>query len=141
MAVRTFGRKGSDDTGLMRRREAFIVEQRAPVARPALEDVPSAAAPVLPVSAEPTERPNSTRRKSLTTAYVCWLLGGAISAHRFYLGFPVSASAQASLAIGSWLALANGFLAAGFGLLAALLWLLADLFLLTRLCLAPNERA
>lgn len=141
MTVRTFGRKGSDDTGMARRREAFIAEERAQRACRAQEGATAAGAPILRESAVLTERPIFAREKSLAIAYLWWFLCGAISAHRFYLGFPISALAQASLWIVGALGLASGFLPAGFGLLAAFLWVLADLFLIPSLCRSANERA
>lgn len=41
--------------------------------------------------------PQPRRRKSRWTAYLIWLVAGAFGGHRFYLGKPGSATAQAVL--------------------------------------------
>ena len=69
---------------------------------------------------------SSCARNRSACAYLLWFFFGAVSAHRFYLGYPSSAVIQASLWFVSWMMLAAGFLYAAFGLLAAALWMIGD---------------
>ena len=136
MTVRTFGRKGSEDAAMASRREAFLASERARREQPSPAEPNNDPAPVAA-----TSRPIFVREKSLAVAYMAWFFFGAISAHRFYLGYPSSAVAQACLWIISWMMIAAGFLFAGFGLLAGCLWMIADAFLIPGLCRGANERA
>jgi len=80
------------------------------------------------------------RQKSMGTAYLLWLLLGAFSAHRFYLGFPLSGAIQAALPAISWALVVGGSLAAFLTMAAGLIWILADAFLIPGLRNEANAR-
>ena len=135
MTARTFGRKGSEDAVMASRREAFIASERVRREQASIETPEVARIP------EAVSRPIFVREKSVAVAYMLWFFFGAISAHRFYLGYPSSAVMQASLWIVSWMMVAAGFIFAAFGLLAAALWMIGDAFFIPGLCRGANERA
>ena len=162
MTVRTFGRKGceggdtagrreaivpeerarsfghaqpaSDDDEMARRREAFIAEERARKAR--LAEDPQAF-----TSESAANRPTLVREKSMGLAFVLWFGLGAVGAHRFYLGFPVSGAIQASLWLVSWLMVLGGFPYAILGAIVGGFWILTDCVVIPRLCRLANTRA
>ena len=135
MTARTFGRKGSEDAEMASRREAFLASERARREQQSFE------APEPARSPEVGSRPIFVREKSVSVAYLLWFFFGAISAHRFYLGYSSSAVFQASLWVVSWMMVAAGFILAGFGLLAAAIWMIGDAFVIPSLCRSANERA
>lgn len=135
MTARTFGRKGSDDAAMASRREAFLASERARREQLSVEKPETGGNP------EVASRPIFVREKSVGVAYMLWFFFGAISAHRFYLGYSSSAVIQACLWIVSWMMIAAGFLFAGFGLLAAGIWMIVDAFVIPSLCRGANERA
>ena len=162
MTVRTFGRKGceggdtagrreaiapeerargfglaqpvGDDDEMARRREAFIAEERARKVR--LAENPQAG------GSDPAARqPTYVREKSMGVAFALWFGLGAVGAHRFYLGFPVSGTIQASLWIVSWMMILGGFPYAMFGAMIGGFWILTDCVVIPRLCRLANARA
>src|SRR5206468_9772784 len=74
------------DPDLAARRAAFLAEERV---RPRQE----ARRHEDPADTRPRHRP-LVAPTSMTKAYMRWLFGGGLSAHRFYLGFPASAIIQ-----------------------------------------------
>lgn len=141
MTARTFGRKGGvelappsrpvfgnaapdaepADPEMQRRVEAFLASERARKDNRSGNGVRgTAAANLAPVPGE----------KSLVAAYVIWFFFGAISGHRFYLGFPVSGVIQASLWFVSWMLIMGGFFGAVLSLGIAGMWTLTDAFLI-----------
>ena len=135
MTARTFGRKGSEDAVMASRREAFLASERARREQQSIER-PEAAR-----SLEVASRPIIVREKSVGVAYLLWFFFGALSAHRFYLGYSSSAAVQAGLWFVSWMMIAAGFLLAAFGLVVAAIWMIGDAFVIPSLCRAANERA
>ncbi|MGZ8310598.1 MAG: NINE protein [Allosphingosinicella sp.] len=131
MTVRTFGRKGSQEAAMASRVEAFMAAERA---RKIVPDAPNG-------RGSPPATEGFAPEKSLALAYVFWFGCGAVSAHRFYLGFPISGVAQASLWFVSWMMVVGGFLPAALGAVAAGLWILADAFLIPGLLRQANERS
>ena len=162
MTVRTFGRKGCedgsaaprrdaivpeerargfgqaqpaiDDDEMARRREAFIAEERARKAR--LAENPQAEG-----SDPAAHRSTHVREKSMGVAFALWFGLGAVGAHRFYLGFPVSGTVQASLWIVSWMMVLGGFQYAIFGAMIGGFWILTDCVVIPRLTRTANARA
>jgi TM2 domain-containing membrane protein YozV len=141
MSGATFGRKGdAPDAGLAARRAAFLAEERArALAAPAgARREPGVeggfARPPL------AERPYVSR-KTMGTAYLLWFFLGGVSAHRFYLGFRLSAIIQMVL---TPLGYAMMMTKSPGGLVvvpAAALWILADVFLIPGMVAKANERA
>ena len=162
MTVRTFGRKGcedgsaahrrdaivpeerargfgqaqpaSDDDEMARRREAFIAEERARKAR--LAENPQAEG-----SEFAGGRSTFVREKSMGVAFALWFGLGAVGAHRFYLGFPVSGTIQASLWIVSWMMILAGLSFAVLGAIIGGFWILTDCVVIPRLTRTANTRA
>jgi TM2 domain-containing membrane protein YozV len=136
MSGATFGRKGGEPGGvshdpLAARRAAFLAEERARRRQgPSMGSVTGNA--YVPVF---------VREKSMGTAYLLWFFLGGVAAHRFYLGFPVSAAVQMAL-----MPLAYAFMAAGsgFGIVlffAGGLWVLGDAIMIPGLHRQANENA
>ena len=87
----SFGRKGvGGQSELAERRAAFLAAERARQSSRRRQDHPAHSEPVF------------VREKSTGTAYLLWFFLGGLSAHRFYLGFPVSGAIQAALLPISW---------------------------------------
>ena len=130
-----FGRKSAAGSPLLgnaaelaAKRAAFLAEERA---RPRSERAAGAS----------TSSYNPyVREKSLGTAYVLWFFFGGVSAHRFYLGFQLSAVMQASLMPLTWALLLSGSAAFFYTMCAAFLWLLADLALMPGMQQEANKR-
>lgn len=157
MAGATFGRKGvtapmaatpgrraqfiapaqpkpSAEDEMERRRAAFLASERArndQAARPE-----RTAAPATPVVSAPI----FASGKSLAVAYGLWTVLSGISAHRFYLGYPLTAIAQTALWYVSLMFWMAGHDPAVFPLVAGLLWIVADGFLLPAMRRAANDR-
>ena len=127
-----FGRKGlavhqsrrdavaARDAEMPAKREAFVASERAN----------RAAGTVDAHSSETIGYHKPTAKRSMTTAYLCWLVLGQISMHRFYIGARESALYQVSLFVGGLIAF---FVHAplGLALLAGwVIWIFADLFLI-----------
>lgn len=131
MSGGTFGRKGSvDGAALAARRAAFLAEERARASRPDLVGARSAAAANQAFAPE----------KSVGVAYLLWFFLGGVSAHRFYLGYTVSAVIQLALGPFCWTLLLTGSLWALLPLMAAGLWILADAFLIPSMARDANQR-
>lgn len=144
MTARTFGRKGhGHDEEMARRREAFIAEERARSARLATESVGAGAARFGAAGSRPgsSPRPVIVREKSLGAAYALWFCFGAVGAHRFYLGFPVSGVILAGAWMTCWMMLLGGFLLAAPVMIFMALWILGDAFFIPSLHRKANERA
>lgn len=134
-----FGRKSAGGSPLVggaaelaAKRAAFLAEERA---RPRPEP---GQAPAFGATG-PGYSPY-VREKSLGTAYLLWFLFGGVSAHRFYLGFQISAALQASLMPVSYALLVGGSTMFFYTMCAAGLWLLADLALMPGMHEQANQR-
>ena len=133
---RQFGQAGTAraDDAMAERRAAFLAAERARAA-----DVDHDSAVEAPV------RPDGTRAilvggKSLGTAYILWFFLGGFSAHRFYLGAPLTAIAQVSLWYVSLMFFMAGNPGAFYLMTAGWLWIIADLFFIPKLRDAANEK-
>ena len=138
MSGASFGRKGAGgDPDLAARRAAFLAEERARAQNP-----PRAASEFDPMPGRPAsaERPYAPR-KTMGTAYLLWFLLGGFSAHRFYLGSPVSATIQLLLTpLGYAMLMSKS--PSGLALTGiAALWLLADAVMIPGLVHKANDRA
>ena len=142
MSGATFGRKRTGpDPDLAARRAAFLAQERARPREAAPAGDRFGTAPGLGIGPPPvTERPY-VPRKTMGTAYLLWFFLGGLSAHRFYLGFRVSAIIQLMLTpIGYAMLMTKS----PTGLLAvplAGLWILADAFLIPGMVAKANERS
>lgn len=160
MASASFGRKGVEPGGaepvrrratfltapatatdqgpsdpLAKARDAFLASERARA-----RDADDGGAPENASSATRPGRAIVVSGKSLGTAYVLWFFLGGFSAHRFYLGTPLTAIAQVCLWYISLMMLMAGNGIAFYPLTAGGLWVLADAFLMPRLRDAANEK-
>ena len=138
----TFGRKVSHDEEMARRREAFIAAERAraasageapsPGARAAFSSsVQSSAAPRVVVLPE----------KSVGMAYLLWFFLGALSIHRFYLGYVTSGAVQVGLWLVGWGTIVAGSAFGLFLLIGWVIWLFGDAFLIPAMARRKNEEA
>ena len=141
MSGATFGRKGAGpDPDLAARRAAFLAAERARAAAGPAEPVRGASVEPgfgRPVLAEPRYVP----RKTNGTAYLLWFFLGGVSAHRFYLGYRISAVIQMLLTPFGY---AMMMTKSPFGLVAvpaAGLWILLDAVLIPGMVASANERA
>ena len=138
MSGATFGRKGAaPDADLAARRAAFLAAERAraqqaPQPASATEDSFGRPAPI--------ERPY-VPRKTNGTAYLLWFFLGGVSAHRFYLGYRISAIIQMLLTpIGYAMMMTKS--PGGLAIVpAAGLWILLDAVLIPGMVTRTNERA
>ena len=136
MSGAAFGRKRTGpDPDLAARRAAFLAEERVRAQnRPAHNDRDYGYGAG---AAERAHRP----QKKVGMAYLLWFFLGGFSAHRFYLGFPISATIQLLLSPIGYVMLMSktpsGFALTG----AAALWLLADAILIPGLVNKANDRA
>jgi len=120
----TFGRKGDlEAAALAAGRAAFLAEERARAERPGSAVDDGFALP-----------------KSAATAYLLWFFLGGVSAHRFYLGYTISAAIQLALGPLCWLLLLTGSFWALVPLMGAGLWILADAFLIPSMARDANGR-
>ena len=133
---RQFGQAGtaSAEDAMAERRAAFLAAERARAA-----DVDHDSDVEVPV------RPGGARAilvggKSTATAYILWFFLGGLSAHRFYLGAPLTAIAQVSLWYVSLMFFMAGNPGAFYLLTAGWLWIIADLFFIPKLRDAANEK-
>ena len=142
MSGATFGRKGTGpDPDLAARRAAFLAAERARPKGPMPAAAAFGTAPGLGIGPPPLiERPYAPR-KTMGTAYLLWFFMGGLSAHRFYLGYRISALIQLMLTPLGYAMLmtksSGGLLAVPF----AGLWILADAFLIPGMVAKANERA
>lgn len=151
MTARTFGRKGMSDGGAVSsRRAAFLGEERARAERAAETDVfPAPVRPVFADAGQAAEIDETPRRapvfgalhaRSLTRAYVLWLLFGMIGGHRFYLGRPITGGMQAILFVAALALVVGEYYVASAGLMLSTLWMVADGFQIKRMHQQVNER-
>ena len=139
MNAPAFGRKGAGhDPDLAARRAAFLAAERAR----------AAAAPAREGRGLDDEfgRPRMIERpyvprKTMGTAYLLWFFLGGVSAHRFYLGYRISAIFQLMLTPLGYAMLMTKSSAGLLLVPAAGLWILADAFLIPGMVTAANERA
>jgi TM2 domain-containing membrane protein YozV len=128
-----FGRKGTvDGAALAARRAAFLAEERARALTSGGGG--SGGGGVAPAN------PVFVREKSTGVAYLLWFFLGGVSAHRFYLGFPMSAAIQAGLTPIAYAMLFSGSLFGVIPMFAAGLWILADAFLIPGMVRQANDR-
>jgi len=123
---------GGATDDLAARRAAFLAEERE---RPK-EQAPGDEA-WRPASAAGAGR---LRGKSRATAYLLWFFGGGISAHRFYLGYPISGAIQASFLPINWALIVSGSLWALATMTLGGLWILADAFVIPSLHRDANAK-
>jgi len=121
------------------RRAAFLAEERARKTEEGETAEPGSLSP--PDLPRVASGPIVIREKSLGAAYALWFFAGTVSAHRFYLGRPVSAVIQVSLWISIWAMILSQNYAAVFAMMAAGLWILADGFLIKSMHRQANEKA
>ncbi|MGE0179314.1 MAG: TM2 domain-containing protein [Sphingomonas sp.] len=158
MASATFGRKGAANAvaqpGVRRaafgragaaavtapadpaadRRAAFLASERARAADASGEDMDGA-------SRGETRTAVFIKERSLTTAYVLWFFLGGFSAHRFYLGTPLTAIAQVCLWYISLMFFMAGNAAAFYPMALGLIWIFGDSLLIPQMRNAANARA
>ncbi len=118
-----------------RRREAFIAAERARVGEAAEADPMASAA-----RAKEKGLPVFAGQKSAKVAYSLWFFLGMISAHRFYLGRPITGVAQTCLWYGGLMFWMAGHELALFPMVAGVSWLVADLLLIPGMARAVNEK-
>jgi TM2 domain-containing membrane protein YozV len=137
MNARTFGRKGSGDgarddgegEAKASRRAAFLTAEHARADRIADTEV-FAEAPPEP-AAEPVFVPDPVlRERSLTTAYVMWMVFGMVGGHRFYLARPITGGAQAVLFSAGLAGVGAEYYPAFLAMALAVFWMVADGFLI-----------
>lgn len=118
------------------RRAAFLAAERARAADVDASESQAAAA------GSPPRASNTVPAggKSLGTAYVLWFVLGGFSAHRFYLGSPLTAIGQVSLWYIGLMFYMAGHPGGGYFMTAGWLWILGDAFFIPRLRDAANEK-
>ena len=124
------GRAPAPNDELAARRAAFVAEERARRAQPQAADTSHGTTPM----------PTNVREKSTGMAYLLWFFLCGLSAHRFYLGLPVSAVIQLALMPIGYVLVFSG---SAIGLLAILcggLWMLGDAFLIPSMVRQANGR-
>ena len=140
----TFGRKVSHDEEMARRREAFIAAERARRAS-AGEASPPGASPAFasasPVQASAAPRVVVLPEKSVGMAYLLWFFLGALSIHRFYLGYAASGAVQVGLWLVGWGTVISGSAFGVFLLIGWMIWLFGDAFLIPAMARRKNEEA
>lgn len=124
----SFGRKGlADDSALAARRAAFLAKERARPKEPA-------------PGGESWRTAGGFKPKSRSRAYLLWFFGGGLSAHRFYLGYPISGAIQASFLPINWALIVSGSLWAFATMFFGGLWILADAFVIPSLHRDANSK-
>ena len=150
----SFGRKGLGpvDTAapspdqMAARRAAFLAEERARAASIA-SGPPKREVPAYEVDGRlpPTEMPSRAQRpvseKSTGIAYLLWFFLCQLGAHRFYLGFTASGIIQLVLAPLGWAMVFSKEPIGFFIVIGAMLWMLADAFLIPGMVRKANSRA
>jgi TM2 domain-containing membrane protein YozV len=142
MSGATFGRKGAGlDPDLAARRAAFLAAERA---RPQQAASPEGGSDL--GTEDGFSRPRLIERayvprKTMGTAYLLWFFLGGLSAHRFYLGFRISAIIQMLLTPLGYAMLLTKSPVGLLAVPAAGLWILADAFLIPSMVAKANERA
>lgn len=121
------------------RRAAFLAAERARAADVEMDGGRSDDASDNPVPARTSAV--LVGGKSLGTAYALWFFLGGFSAHRFYLGAPLSGIAQVSLWYISLMFYMAGHPGGGYLMVAGWLWILGDAFFIPKLRDAANEKA
>lgn len=116
------------------RRAAFLAAERARAADVRDDDDEEASRPTA------ASRPVLIGGKSAATAYLLWFFLGGFSAHRFYLGSPLTAISQVSLWYISLMFYMAGHPGAGYLVTAGWLWILGDAFFIPKLRDAANEK-
>ena len=116
------------------RRAAFLAAERARAA-----DASDGEAGDAPLGEKRTAV--FVKERSLATAYILWFFLGGFSAHRFYLGTPLTGIAQVCLWYISLMFFMAGSSAAFYPLVLGGLWIAGDSLLIPRLRDAANERA
>ena len=141
MSGATFGRKGAGpDPDLAARRAAFLAAERARVAAgPAREERGRAAEEGF-ARAAPVE-PRYVPRKTNGTAYLLWFFLGGVSAHRFYLGYRITAVIQMILTPLGYAMMMTKSPGGAIVVPAAALWILLDAVLIPGMVTSANERA
>ena len=144
MTGATFGRKGAaiaNAPDLAARRAAFLAAERARSQgvdrRGGDRREPGRPFQLAAASAAPIYAP----QKKTRTAYLLWFFLGGFSAHRFYLGFPVSATIQLMLTPLGYAMMMSKSVAGLVILIARGGWLLADAVLIPGLVRRANARS
>jgi TM2 domain-containing membrane protein YozV len=132
-----FGARGAgEDPAMAARRAAFLAEERARADRP-----PESSDGLDRTLDMPRSGPIFIREKSMGTAYLLWFFLGGFGAHRFYLGFPVSAAIQMILWPVCYMVVMTGSYGAVYPMMIGALWILIDAFLIPGLARQANEKA
>ncbi len=144
MTGATFGRKGAaiaSAPDLAAKRAAFLAAERARShgieRRGGERREPERSFTFAATSAPPVYAP----QKKTRTAYLFWFFLGGFSAHRFYLGFPVSATIQLMLTPLGYAMVLSKSVAGLVILIGRGGWLLADAVLIPGLVRRANERS
>jgi len=146
----SFGRKGvAGGPALTTKRAAFPAEERGRPPHPATDDLAARRAaflaeerarPKAPEGGESWGAAGSFKGKSRGRAYLLWFFAGGVSAHRFYLGYPISGAIQASFLPINWALIVSGSLWAMATMFFGGLWILADAFVIPSLHRDANAR-
>jgi TM2 domain-containing membrane protein YozV len=135
---RRFGQAGiappAPSDPVAERRAAFLAAERARAADVEESDAGQISPAVV------GKPPILVGGKSLGTAYVLWFFLGGFSAHRFYLGSPLTAIAQIFLWYVSLMFYMAGHSGGGYLVVAGWLWIIGDGAFIPKLRDAANER-
>lgn len=146
----SFGRKGVGDPALAGKRAAFLAKEHGRAFHPPADDLAARRAAFLaeerarpkqiPTDGEDWRTAAGFRGKSKGRAYLLWFFAGGVSAHRFYLGYPVSGAIQASFLPLNWALIVSGSLWAFATMFIGGLWILADAFVIPSLHRDANSK-
>jgi TM2 domain-containing membrane protein YozV len=146
----SFGRKGVGDPATAAKRAVLPAEERGRAFHPSADDLAARRAAFLAEERarprEPSAGGESWRTaggfmpKSKSRAYLLWFFGGGVSAHRFYLGYPVSGAIQASFLPLNWALLVSGSYWVFGTMFIGGLWILADAFIIPSLHRDANAK-
>jgi TM2 domain-containing membrane protein YozV len=141
MSGAAFGRKGAGpDPDLAARRAAFLAAERERAAAAPMS-VGRESGVEAGFARPPLAEPRYVSRKTNGTAYLLWFFLGGVSAHRFYLGYRVSAIIQMLLTPIGYAMMMTKSPGGAIAVPAAALWILLDAFLIPGMVASANERA
>jgi TM2 domain-containing membrane protein YozV len=141
MSGATFGRKGAGpDPDMAARRAAFLAAERARAAA-APADAGREPGVEAGFGRPPVAEPRYVSRKTNGTAYLLWFFLGGVSAHRFYLGYRITAVIQMILTPLGYAMMMTKSPGGMIAVPAAALWILLDAVLIPGMVASANERA